>query len=105
MPHYRNPGIRSGSRSPGTFSIMKASSPFDRLRLARSAAFPGLLMTVFSLAFFFLNDCAHQKPLTALSGASSGVPSSCATSQACFEEAIEARRQGDSTLAVELLKK
>jgi soluble lytic murein transglycosylase len=57
------------------------------------------------LVLFSLGACAHKNPVSAPTASLSGLSLACATSQACFEKAVQARRQGGSADAIDLLRK
>src|ERR1700675_4263181 len=56
------------------------------------------------LAFFSLSACVHQKPATAPIITPPEPSLTCATSQNCFEQAVQARQKGDSSQAMRLLR-
>lgn len=86
---------------------MEASALSNNLRLSCSVGLRGIPRWVafLILTFSSLSACAHQNPVTAPTITPSGPSLTCATSQACFEKAVQARQRDDSAQAMELLKK
>ncbi len=79
----------------------------NNLRLFNSTASHGTQRWVafLILTFFSLSACAHKKPVTAPTITPSSLSLTCATPQACFEKAVQARQRGDSAQAMELARK